>query len=196
MKSNFILFFLIFGTLTLSQEREHQISVGYTLGNTSQFLDAFREISYAVGGGLIFSESDLKNEKNKGGIHFSYAYTPQKSWFFGATFVYTGSEYDLIVDGQNYGKQSYNYYTFAGEAGFHYLKREYFRLYSLVGLGLTFIDSKFTERNSLEEFGGNQSMVDFQVTPLGISFGKKFGGFANFGFGYRGLVNFGLYYRL
>ena len=196
IKIIFFLCILFCGTYSYSQEREHQLSVGYALASTSQIFDVFQIIAFEIGGDIVFSDTNLKNQKSKGGIHLSYAYTPKNSWFFGATIVYNGSEYDVIANDVNYGKQSYSYYTFAGEVGLNYLKKEYFRLYGLINLGLTYTDSEFTEKESGKKFTSGDSVFDFQITPLGLSFGKKFGGFANLGFGYRGVANFGIYYRL
>ena len=49
--------------------------------------------------------------------------------------------------------------------------------------------TNYTSKGSTQE---TISGVAMQFTPIGIRYGKSFGGFAEIGAGYKGVINFGV----
>lgn len=98
----------------------------------------------------------------------------------------------------NYENWDRRYYgiklmTLAGEGSFYYLKNRNFDLYALGGMGCFIVTSgNYNNRYSnYDNFG-----LTVQLTPIGVRFGRKFGGFAELGYGYKGLVNMGVSVKL
>ncbi|MDR1652817.1 MAG: hypothetical protein LBS01_04085 [Prevotellaceae bacterium] len=80
-------------------------------------------------------------------------------------------------------------YTIATEAVFKYMNKPMCRLYGFVGGGTTiFTVPTFNVVKT-------NAIFNFQITPLGVSFGKKIAAFIEVGYGYKGLVNAGISYR-
>ena len=178
-----------------SHAQEHEISAGMGLGSTTQILDEFLSFGSAFSA-VFFNTSYLDKTKNLGEFRLAYAYTPKEKWHFGVAFSYNRSEFDALKSGEKLGEQTNTYYTAAGEATFSFLKKESLRLYVLWGAGATFGSAKKTKYANENIVRSHGTMFNFQITPIGISYGKQWGGFAEFGFGYRGLLSFGVFHSL
>lgn len=128
----------------------------------------------------------------------SYAYTPQERWQFGGTVTYGHSKSDLTrLPGSDVFAHRYvDYYGIAGETSYIYHNREKVKLYALVGAGVSF--GKETDIIFLPEnhFVTDHTFFEYQISPIGIRYGKRWGGFAEAGFGYRGIISAGLFYNL
>lgn len=184
---------LLFGTQTYSQE--HEISAGMGLGSTNQILEGFLSFGSAFSAGF-FDTSFLDKTKSLGEFRLEYAYTPKEKWHFGGAFSYNYSEFDAVKNGEKLGEQTNTYYTIAGEASYSFLKKESLRLYALLGAGATFGNVNRTEYTHQEKYRSQGALFNFQITPIGIRYGKDWGGFAELGFGYRGVLSFGVFYRV
>lgn len=190
-----IVFLFYFST---SNAQEHQVSAGMGIGTTSQILDIFVDIGTGFTS-IFFGSPYVSNTTDLGEFRASYAYTPKEKWHFGGTFSYNYSKSDLMERGDKslkIGERSNNYYTLAGETAFSFLNKEKVRLYALVGAGATMGVSNQKNIETGAESSDSDAFFNFQITPIGVSFGKQFGGFAELGFGYRGLFSFGVYYRM
>ena len=75
-----------------------------------------------------------------------------------------------------------------------YWCKEYIRLYGCVAVGAMLYLQSSSSSNSKDE---NSESVFFasQVNPIAVQIGKKFGGFAELGFGTRGIATAGLFYK-
>lgn len=69
---------------------------------------------------------------------------------------------------------------------------EFFKIYISLNVGMTFANVEHSKRR---QDNGVFPQAGGQITYLGMSFGKKFGGFFEMGAGTKGLINFGLHYR-
>lgn len=184
---------LFLSSNTFSQQ--HQLSVGMGLGTTSQILDVFTELGSGFSG-IAFNSDYERKTKNVGDFRIGYAYTPKKRWSFGAAFSYNYSEFDVFNSGEKIGEQSNTYYTVAAETSYYYMKKEKTKLYGLLGVGGTFVTLDANDQiNNISE-KSNDSFPNYHFTPIGVSYGKTWGGFAEIGIGYRGLFSFGLFYDL
>jgi len=81
--------------------------------------------------------------------------------------------------------------TMAGEVDFYYLKRRNLSLYALCGAGFFFTKSNYYGNSSVIVTGKSLDRT-IQISPIGIRFGKSFGGFAEVGYGYKGILNMGV----
>lgn len=81
--------------------------------------------------------------------------------------------------------------TMAGEVDFYYLKRQNLSLYALCGAGFFFTKSNYYNNSSIIVTGKSLDRT-MQISPIGIRFGKTFGGFAEVGYGYKGILNMGV----
>lgn len=175
-----------------SYSQEHRISAGMGIGSTNQILDGFLSIG-SVFSSIFFDSSYHNKTKNIGEFRVAYAYAPKEKWHFGGAFSYNYSEFDIIRKEEKLGEQTNSYYTLAAETSYSFLKKEILNLYVLLGAGATFGMAKQTQLKQNTEITGDDIFFNFQVTPIGISYGKQWGGFAELGFGYRGVLSFGAF---
>jgi hypothetical protein len=77
----------------------------------------------------------------------------------------------------------------AFETRFTYSDGQYVQLYGITGLGILLVRTKHRIIPSETKTYGWPTC---QLTPLGMRIGKKFGGFAELGYGYKGIVNLGV----
>ena len=78
---------------------------------------------------------------------------------------------------------------------FYYLRTDRsFQLYSSILLGGMGIDQFI--RDDLGERRNQIGVVAFQVSPIGLRFGSRFGGSLEIGIGHKGVFSAGLFYRL
>ncbi len=189
------LFLSILFFVQLVQGQEHRFSAGVGTLTTNQFDDFFSAVARNIAGG-IFNGSSIENGSDLGEFRFSYAFTPGRRLAWGATISYNLSKYDIIKNSAKQGAQTSAYYTFAGEGTYYYLQKDWIRLYGLLGAGITMVGSKQKDLGGAVIDSETQSFFNFQVTPVGLSVGRRLGGFAELGFGYRGVASIGAYYRL
>lgn len=195
---NMIRKFLTVGAVLLAcsqtYSQKHQISAGMGIGSSNQILDVL-ESSFSP---IFFATSTLNQTSELGEFRISYAYTPEEKWHFGGTLSYSSTNFDVNYNQEKIGKQVNTYYTLAAETGYSYLKKEKLDLYALLGAGATFGTSKKQTQNSsfaIDDYY-HDTFFNFQVTPIGVRYGKQWGGFAELGFGYRGIFSFGIFYNL
>lgn len=77
---------------------------------------------------------------------------------------------------------------------FYYVQKRKLNLYGLLGAGAMFANKTETSRSMTEK--EKLSGFVFQVNPIGIRVGERFGGFAELGFGMKGFATLGLSMRM
>lgn len=185
--------FLIFSFNSKAQEQQkrHQISGGMGVASTAQIINSF--VEFLSG----YSKSRLTNSHNIGEFRLSYTYRPKERWHFGGTFSYNHTDSDIYRNDEKIGDRRNAFYTLAVEAGYFYLKREKVKLYSQMGAGVSFVTNTETEINYPDNSRKNSGVLfNSHYSPIGIQYGKDWGGFAEIGFGYRGILSAGLFYNL
>ncbi len=123
----------------------------------------------------------------------SYDYRFKKWFDLGLTLSYYG-EYSNSYsnrDSSLVGRNRAHAVTVMPMARFTWLNRRWVRMYSSLGLGATFGYGRFDTEGSRPE----NAMIAFQVTPVGISVGRSFFGFAEIGLGAQGALMMGVGYR-
>lgn len=190
-----LLTFSLFLSFVISmQAQEHRVSAGVSFGTLSQF---HRALSGIISDILQDSNSIYRKETvNMGDFRVSYLYIPEGKINFGGTFSYNHSREKVFRKDILRAQQKYNYYTLAGESGIFYRKWEKTQLYGLLGVGATLVTTHVRDFSENTTKDKSEMFFNFQVTPIGVSFGKQWGGFAEIGLGYRGILSAGLFYNL
>lgn len=193
-----ILFTVLFTAASIlsAKAQEHQFSVGVGGLSTNSFADILINVAKSVVGDMVGSDAKLENQRAVGEFRVGYAYYPIERVSVGATASFLQTTSDAVSEGSVTGDYSSTYLTFAAEGTYTYLTRNNIRLYGLLGAGLTNLNSKYTTGGESQRESDPTNYFNFHVSPIGITFGKQFGGTAEVGFGYRGIISLGLYYRL
>lgn len=179
---------------TQAQERlkHHELTVGYGFLGTSEMIGIFSDVLATAITGGNYSKTD---NKWSGNLIASYKFTPTSRLGLGITYAHTRNTAIINIHDVPSGKATTNYHTLAAEVQYNYISREYFRLYSGLGAGITSYTEKYepntggTEKNTAGHF-------NFQISAIGIKFGNRIGAMAEAGFGYKGLINAGLFVRM
>ena len=180
------------------------------------FLPVNQGSSSGYGNGRL----NYNNDTYTGAIFGTYRYHISKLISLGVTAAYgyeegDWSDYNIYYNSynNNYGgitpfAPNYSYtgrfkrssFTIAPEITFNYcdLGHGLARLYSVVGIGYTYRNETLQYAGMSEEYMSPASRVAFNmyVSPFGVRFGRRLGGFFELGIGYKGILNYGVTYRL
>lgn len=170
--------------------QEHQVTTGVGVLSTNQIADVFFSVAKDMISDLAGSNTDLENKRSVGEFRVGYAYHPIERFSVGASVSYLQTIADAVTDGTVQGEYKSRYLTVAAEGTYYYLSRRNVRLYGLIGAGLTNLSSDYRGDDAAN------NVFNLHVSPIGITFGNRFGGTAEIGFGYRGIFSLGLFYRL
>ena len=165
--------------------------------------------------------SRLAHEVNQytGAIFATYRYHINRRFSLGITAAFENEQGTYWDNSYNYNYQYYyvsggfapNYFdhhgtftsssfTIAPELTFNYgdFAHGLVRLYSTVGIGYTYRNEIVKEAMTNQEFRApyiKALHANAYVSPLGVRFGRQFGGFFELGIGYKGILNYGVTYR-
>lgn len=172
-----------------------EVKAGYGYFTSTQTIYDFGEMFQFV---FSFDNESYENEKSTGAIYFGYNYAVSDRFTIGGVFAYEQINADTKSGNDKVGKMKSTFYTVAIESCYHYFLKENFSMYSGLGLGYSFGNTNFVPSSSSIEkpFKNNANTPNFHITGFGVKFGKKFGGFAEVGFGYKGLINAGISLKL
>ncbi|GAB6007970.1 outer membrane beta-barrel protein [Dysgonomonas reticulitermitis] len=193
MKKIFLTVFLlsIIAIGATAQKGKHEVTVGFGLGTTSEFVDALADV---IVSGL--TQNAYSSDKSyTGAFHLGYKYGITDRFAAGGTFIYENGKSDAYFDKDKIGKFSNNYYTIAAEAEYKYVRSGSFSLYGLLGAGATIYSQKYTANDNSKNESDNNAHFNFQISPIGIKLGRNIGAFAEAGFGYKGIISAGLFAR-
>lgn len=174
-----------------------EVRIGYGLLSSNSFIDSYSDIltDFPSDGSVAFAD-----ESNSGAIYFSYRFQILPRVMLGATlgyervrknYFYTVGGVPEVAGGKN------DYLTIGADLQFRYLQvpSGILSLYWGVGLGAGFHKQKLSGF-SYGPDKYDKTRLAYQVTPLGLTVGvKRFGAFAEVGFGYKGIFQFGAYTR-
>lgn len=187
----------------------HQFSVGYGRASYTRLLEGY------VGGTRGYRETPVT--KYTGTFNASYHLFFRERIALGLAFAMENESGDWHKAGYYTGSSIYsptmgvfkrNVYSVVLELKVNYSKRlnSPVTAYGYFGIGYTYLNeigiyspeyynSQYV--NGVNSLGGSLEVsrdhdkTGFQICPIGISFGRKYGGFAELGFGYKGIYNFG-----
>ena len=186
VKNFFLLLFFACTTNLFSQPPKLNTKVSY--GNFTQ--DQFFKVKSQV----IPSTSSRGEVKSKGALFISFNRPVSGFILAGAALGTNKLVSDIISNNQKTGILNRTLFTLAIESDIIYFKSENVQLYAVLGYGYTLgKDEYFFDTG--ETGSGFIGFMAFQVSPVSIKVGNRFGLFAETGFGYKGIINFGFTYN-
>lgn len=190
----FVLTFFVVNAQFASYDH-HDISLGYGLFTPDQFMN--------VESDMLNNQFEDKryvrdNFSSMGGVYLTYKHINHLvDFWWGFTLGYEQNKSEIYYMGQFAGDLQRTFYTLAFEGQFRYVNFGIVQVYSGVGLGLSYGQETLSASDyHLEESSANLYRLAYQLNVAGIRIGKKFAGFAEFGYGYKGIINFGLSVQL
>lgn len=129
-------------------------------------------------------------------LNYTYRITNRLS--IGSTFSYAGNSHDEVdrMTGKILRNGYSHNFTLTPMVRFSYLKNRIVHLYGEAGIGLglnRFNMSDYGQEHASN--GQNRWIMSYQVTPFGISIGRKFFGFSELGVGDKGFFIIGAGYK-
>lgn len=171
------------------EEAQNEVSVSYGGAGASTIGDGFGKIGTAF---ITLGSVSTKNEKEFGPLAVEYFHkvAPKLSVGVIGTWVrVTGDEY---FGSEKHGDYTKNIYSILPAVKYQWLKKKNFGMYSKVGLGITFCNSKETVQSDNRSESSNETKFGFQVSAVGIEVGSSICGFAEVGYGEQGMLLAGL----
>lgn len=186
---------LLCATIAKAQDTEkNEIRIGYSDATFIKLGDGFADaFSTAIVSGI--SGVKYKDGKNKtiGMYEVGYRYTINERLKVGADISYLKSEDTFQAKTANAKSvtRNTNYIMGLVTGEFSYIRTPLLNFYGSGGLGVL--------SGSTKEKGGSYSSNEvgfaYQINPVGLRVGKKFGGFIELGYGYKGIATAGLNYK-
>jgi hypothetical protein len=170
-------------------QAKHDMSLQYCLATTPEIFDASRDLITSSYDDKEFTRS---NTHWTGGFYGTYRYFFTDIQSVDAVFGYSRTRGDLLSGDEKQGESMRDFYTVAVEWSIHYIRKEYFQMYSGGGLGVTFIfeDNSFFQAAE-RSYSDSKVYPNFDFTFVGFRFGRRIAGFVETGIGYKGLIAFG-----
>lgn len=170
------------------EDRKGDIYLGLGFSTSNGFLSDVDGLLSGLGG------ITYQNTRSTGAFFLGYKTPIAGRLIAGATFAYEVRNQDVYENGNKIGDLSSRYTTFSFDLFYHYIDKEFFQMYSGIGLAYTTHYADYTT-SSDEIEDSNDGYFNFQVTGVGFRVGKAFAFFTELGFGFKGLANLGLSYQ-
>jgi hypothetical protein len=183
---------LFSGANVSGQQKRHLLEAGLGIWNTNEILNTFSDVIISS----LPTGIKMKDDNSYGSVHLGYKYLCSITFAVGGFVAYDYAKLKGVFDGKETGRFYKTHYTVAVEAELTYLSSGDFNLYGLAGIGGTFYHLKYKD-NSDKNMNDSDTnpYTAFQITPVGLRFGRNVGAFVELGFGYRGILNAGLFAR-
>lgn len=191
-KQLLILLFVALSLNAVSQNSESPkvtFTAGYGLVTVPQIIEGVSDIlTTGITGGQVYFD----DAKFSGAIILGMKFKVNDKLTLGVDGIYekfTKKAYSTS-NNNHIGTSKGSYVTVLPRADYYWLNGSLFRLYSGVGLGVSFAQQKF------ENDKDSKTILAFNATPIGTEIGTKFCVFGEASFGYNGLLSMGLRLRL
>jgi outer membrane protein W len=188
----FILGFIFLSSISYSQEKGTQ-DINLSVGSltTNQYV----EIITSIFGDIYndYNNVSYKNEKFAASFTLTYNYAIKNNWFINSNVSYQTIEKDVFESNVKTGNVTDQFITVGIGSSYHYIKKDWFQMYS--GLNVAYTKHKSDSTASSNIIDADVSFFNFQLNALGFRFGKKLAATLELGFGYKGIANTGLSYQ-
>lgn len=199
MKRLFSLFYIMCtgAAIAVAQDSypKHEFRIGLSDALPLTIGDALLHgFTSALTSGISGYSKDTKNENSSGMWGIGYKYHINNRFSAGLELSYMASSKDINFkksDDEYTVHRKSSFFLVLPTAQYHYLNREKLQLYGNIGVGLVSYTIKEEKNIGPESFDNNYISLAFQVNPIGLRIGQKFGGFAELGFGYKGIIHAG-----
>lgn len=185
-------------TSELKHELRFQISDGIPLavinGITMSLTDAFSS---------SFSDYKIKRTGESPmplvyGLGYRYHVTPRFNVGLDLGYMQFKADYELKKEGDvQEGTRKTNFVLILPSAEYAYMSKRKVRLYGNASAGVTTLSgtsSVGAAANNDKDY--SSTVFAFQINPIGVRYGERFGGFAELGFGFKGFLSLGFSARL
>jgi hypothetical protein len=190
---SYLCFSFLFLSIQSYSQLRHQISAGLGLGTV------YHESQVAVYDTGFMYSVDPSFREHELPKHLEYSFQLNKKWSIGvgASFnsfslenTHTARALDMIVFKQKT-------ITFSGK--YSYVHRNLFQLYSSINFGMAWNSTYESTAFNANRVTGpieTQFASATHVSLVGVSFGRRLGGYVELGLGYKGVLNSGIFVRL
>ena len=173
----------------------HELSLSYGFGSTSQLGEGIGE-GFAM---AIFSNTEHDDGFILGPISAEYFYhLNNRRLALGAFVSYSKWDSDILKRGgdkEKVGERNRNYISVMPAIKWYWVNKEHFGLYAKGAVGAAFLNSTEKTQQSNESKDSNETLVLFQVSPLGMEFGGQVRGYFELGVGEQGFIQAGIRYK-
>ena len=177
------------------EDLKNEISLSYGFGSLSQIGDGLGE-----GLGMaFFSNTEYDDGFILGPISAEYFYhlnNPRLA--IGGIFSYSKWDSDVQKRGGSHekvGERKRNYFSVMPAVKWYWTNKNSFGFYSKAAVGAAFLNSTEKEFSTGKSNDDNGTYFMFQLSLIGLEFGKQFRGFAELGVGHQGFAVAGLRYK-
>ena len=177
-----------------SENLKNELSLSYGFGSTSQMGSGLGE-----GLGSIFSDTEYDDGSIFGPVsveYFRHFNNPRLA--VGGFVSYSKWDSDILKKGGNHekvGERNRSYFAVMPAIKWYWVNKNSFGLYSKGAVGAAFLNS--TEKDLATNTSKDESSTHFmyQLSFIGVEFGKQFRGFAEAGVGEQGFIQVGIRYK-
>ena len=169
-------------------DTRHEIGIGIGWMSTSQWLDAFEDVGFALAG------TSFKDEKYIGPFSGEYFYRA-KEWLGVGGIVALGMKtQDVYLGSSKNGDLTNLYITLMPAVKLDWLRKEKFGMYSKIGVGGTMRAEEIDYgNNSGIDYSDTSFHLNWQLSLLGMEVGSpRIRVFGELGFGEQGIALFGV----
>lgn len=182
-----------------TDEPKNEFSVAWGGLSNSQILNAFADVFSATFESIVNKGTKWDDVADFGTISAEYFHHVSPLVSLGAIGVYNMHNRDLEKDGKIIGSNNRSFITLLPAIKFSWLRKDSWGLYSKLGAGASLLVSKekteATATSQSYDYKETSVLFNFQVSALGVEFGRSLRGFCEAGFGEQGVFLVGLRYR-
>lgn len=217
MKTYILLSIMLLSTVATFAQSKHQGNIGYGYATLDHARNGFFRVTKefhlpddlnqpsAETANILFgapaADLEVVGAKRTGAMVLSYRYGLLKWLSVGIAAGYEQETKTVnFIDRSNKNRRTdvgdfkRNVYTIAAELQPVYKRFPMATLYGIFGVGNGHIIERVTNTATSKSLSASGNETAVQLTPFGISVGKKIRGHAEFGYGYKGIVHLGLGY--
>ena len=178
-----------------NEDLRHEISLSYGVGSLAQ-------LGEGIGEGLasaLFSDTENKDGFILGPISAEYFYhfnNPRLA--LGGFLSYSKWDSDIQKRSGNHekvGERKRNYWSVMPAFKCYWVNKNTFGLYSKAAAGVAFLSNTEKDFQTGKSLDDNSTHFLFQLSFIGVEFGKQFRGFAEAGVGEQGFLLAGVRYK-
>ena len=182
------------GVNAQNEELRHELSLSYGIGSITQFGDGLGE-----GLGLIISDTEYDDGLILGPISAEYFYHLKNPRLAIGGFVsYSKWDSDILKrkgDHEKVGERNRSYWSVMPGLKWYMVNKNSFGLYAKGAAGVAFLSNTEKDFELNKSKDDNSTYFLFQLSFIGVEFGKQFRGFAEAGIGEQGFLLAGLRYK-
>ena len=183
------------GVNAQNENLHHEVSLSYGIGSVAQ-------LGEGIGEGLaaaLFSNTEYDDGFILGPISVEYFYhfnNPRLA--LGGLVSYSKWDSNIQMrsgDHEKVGERKRNYWSVMPAFKCYWVNKNTFGLYSKAAAGVAFLSNTEKDYQTGKSLDDNSTHFLFQLSFIGVEFGKQFRGFAEAGVGEQGFLLAGVRYK-